>query len=442
MLLHDQLQLTHELATPEHWTTIQQHLPEAWLERALTDSGIATLRRRRLPLQQAIWLVLGMALLRDRSIVEVAERLDLALPGATCPVSSALVQARQRLGSEPLERLFRLTAQYWTLPELEHSRCQGWRVVALDGVVWRTPDTAENRAAFGGQRNRPGHHSPFPNVRSACLMDVRSRLLLDATLDAYDVSEYRLAARLLPSLPEQSILLIDKGFFSASLLWPLQHRDHRHWLIPARAGLRGTLIARYGHGDGRLRMPVSPAAHRKDPTLPATWEARVVTRRLPNGDECAVLTTLDDPEAWPADVVFELYRERWEIELAFAELKNELLHCAMTLRSQTAQGVRQELWATLVMYNLVRLEMTRIAEEAGVEPIRISFITALHYIIDEWLWSTSAAPGTIPKKLRAMRRNIQRFVLPRRRSTRRYPRAVRMSKTRYPIMKNATQSLN
>lgn len=276
----------------------------------------------------------------------------------------------------------------------------------------------------------------------ACLLDVRSRLLLDATFDAYDVSEYRLAARLLPALPEQSILLIDKGFYSANLLWPLQHRDHCQWLIPARAGLRGTLVACYGRGDGRLRMPVSPAARRKDPGLPAFWEVRAITRRLPNGEACTLLTTLDDPQAWPADAVFELYRERWEIELAFAELKNELLHNAMTLRSQTAQGVRQELWATLVMYNLVRVEIARIAEEAGIEPLRISFITALHYIIDEWLWSASAAPGTIPRKLRAMRSNIQRFVLPRRRSTRRYPRAVKMSKTRYPIMKNATQLLN
>lgn len=442
MLLTDQLELTHELATPEHWATIRQHLPEAWLEQALAEGGVATLRRRRLPMEQALWLVLGIALLRDRSIAEVVERLDLALPGDQPPTSSALSQARQRLGTEPLERLFELTARHWALPELEHSRCQGWRIVALDGVVWRTPDTVENRAAFGGQRNRPGHHSPFPNVRAACLLDVRSRLLLDATFDAYDISEYRLAARLLPALPEQSILLIDKGFFSASLLWPLQHRDHQHWLIPVRAGLRGTLVARYGHGDGRLRMPVSPAARRKAPDLPATWDARVLTRRLPNGDECTLLTTLDDPEAWPADVLFGLYRERWEIELAFGELKTELLHNAMTLRSQTAQGVRQELWATLVMYNLVRLEMTRIAEEAGVEPLRISFIAALHYIIDEWLWSACAAPGTIPRKLRAMRSNIRRFVLPQRRSSRRYPRAVKMSKTRYAVKRNATQSLN
>ncbi|MDN6888061.1 transposase, partial [Variovorax sp. CAN2819] len=76
-----------------------------------------------------------------------------------------------------------------------------------------------------------------------------------------------------------------------------------------------------------------------------------------------------------------------------------------------------------------------------LEPCRISFITALRYIVDEWLWSSSStAPGAIPAKLRAMRQNIRRFVLPPRRSERRYPRAVRMTKTQYPIKKNAAQN--
>ncbi|CAH0445537.1 hypothetical protein [Ralstonia syzygii] len=85
--------------------------------------------------------------------------------------------------------------------------------------------------------------------------------------------------------------------------------------------------------------------------------------------------------------------------------------------------------------------MTRIADEAKVEPCRISFVTALRYIIDEWLWSsTSRAPDSIPSKLRTMRLNIRRFVLPPRRSERRYPRAVRLNKTQYPTKKNAAQA--
>lgn len=51
--------------------------------------------------------------------------------------------------------------------------------------------------------------------------------------------------------------------------------------------------------------------------------------------------------------------------------------------------------------------------EPKVEPCRIGFITALRYIVDELLWSSSStASGAISDKLRAMRQNIRRFVLP------------------------------
>ena len=70
------------------------------------------LRRRRLPAEQVPWLVIGMALLRNRPITEVANKLDLALPSPLGPTvaPSALVQARDRLGEEPMAWLFQHSA--------------------------------------------------------------------------------------------------------------------------------------------------------------------------------------------------------------------------------------------------------------------------------------------------------------------------------------------
>ena len=50
------------------------------IEEVLVASGTATIRRRRLPADQVIWIVLGMALYRNESIERVVETLDLALP--------------------------------------------------------------------------------------------------------------------------------------------------------------------------------------------------------------------------------------------------------------------------------------------------------------------------------------------------------------------------
>ncbi len=51
-----------------------QNIPVEWVESALQLSAQASIRRRRLPSDQVLWLVLGMALFRDEPIHEVVRR--------------------------------------------------------------------------------------------------------------------------------------------------------------------------------------------------------------------------------------------------------------------------------------------------------------------------------------------------------------------------------
>ena len=94
-----------------------------------------------------------------------------------------------------------------------------------------------------------------------------------------------------------------------------------------------------------------------------------------------------------------LYHERWELELAFDEVKTELLEREEALRSKTPRGVAQDLWSLGLLYNLVRLEMEQIAADAGVPPTRISFIAALQVIQNCWLICAAMAPARIPRKV-------------------------------------------
>jgi hypothetical protein len=100
--------------------------------------------------------------------------------------------------------------------------------------------------------------------------------------------------------------------------------------------------------------------------------------------------------------------------------------------AQSPTAVYQELWGLFLAYNLIRLEMERAADEAGVEPTRISFVTAMRLIIDEWMWCAIASPGAIPSHLRALRASLVGLVLPPRRPERRYPRAVQIKMSNYP----------
>jgi hypothetical protein len=102
------------------------------------------------------------------------------------------------------------------------------------------------------------------------------------------------------------------------------------------------------------------------------------------------------------------------------------------LRSKSVDRIRQEIWGLLIAYNLIRLEMERAADAAGVPPTRISFLAVFRMICDEWLWCAIASPGAIPRHLRNLRENISLFVLPPRRTARSYPRAVKVKMSNYP----------
>ena len=116
-----------------------------WIDEALAATGTATIRRRRLPAEQVVWLVIGMCLFRDMSMRELVATLDLALPGSRGirVAPSSIVQARHRLGDEPLRWLFERTASTWAHAS---ARTHAWRGLALygaDGTTVRVPDSSQ-----------------------------------------------------------------------------------------------------------------------------------------------------------------------------------------------------------------------------------------------------------------------------------------------------------
>lgn len=71
--------------------------------------------------------------------------------------------------------------------------------------------------------------------------------------------------------------------------------------------------------------------------------------------------------------------------------------------SQKVSGIYQEICGLLTANNLVRMEMSQIAREAKVPPLRISFVMTMRLIQDELIWCSLGKQGTIPVKLKKMR---------------------------------------
>jgi hypothetical protein len=396
-----------------------------------------------LPAEQIVWLVLGMALLRDRSISSVASHLRLAIAepdGSSIVAPSALSQARARLGEEPMAWLFRETAARWGHASADRERWCGLAVYGVDGTKLFAADTPSNCEEFG--KHKGTHPSAFPLVRVVALLALRSRMIVNATVGSWTkLTEVEMAQSLWKDLPDRSLAILDRGFFTAPILTSLAAAGReRHWLTRAKHSHQWTVIEHLADDDAIVEVMTDSRTRKSYPDVPMRWRMRAVTVRRPGHEPQVLLTSMLDSEAYPAAQLSALYHERWELELMFDDLKTEQLQSAQVLRSQTAGGVRQELWGVLLAHNLVRLEIERIATRAKVSPLRISFIAALRMICDEWSWATDerSSPGTLPKTLASLERALLRFVLPPRRSERAYPRAVKIAKGPYPSKSSVT----
>lgn len=438
-MLDQALQDVAAYALPDGLEGLKAHLNPDWIEEALASTGTASIRRRRLPAEQVVWLVIGMALYRREPIESIVEKLDLALPDKkrTLLAKSAIAQARKRLKDEALEYLFTVTAAEWSARSADQHRWRGFALYGWDGTTMRVPDSPENRAEFGGARAGGGRgESGYPLVRVVASMALRSHVLASFRIADYGTGETTLAKGLWDTVPDNSLVLFDRNFLIKGQLVRFETRGNRHWLSRSKSNTKWAVVKHLGRNDDLVELEI------KEPGMPKTWEIRAIRYKKRGFPPATLLTSLTDPEAFPATELVALYHERWELELGYDELKTHMLQRQEAIRSRSPEGVRQELWGIAIAYNLVRLEMERAAAEAGVPPTRISFTNAMIFIVQEItaLRGQRLSFGTIPARLEYLRQQLKRLVLPERRTTRTYPRAVKVKMSNYPRKRPATSS--
>jgi len=424
------------LCPPTSFEFASQRIPIAWVEQSLAATKTASIRRRKLPAEQVVWLVIGMALFRDRSIHAVVEQLGLAHDdaggGRGSVVAASVAEARSRLGAEPMRILFEKTASAWTADSIEQDRWHGLGVRVLDGTTISVPDTPENHAHFGRPGTSRGGPSAYPKARLVALSAPRTHLLAALAIGKYRDGELAMAEQLRPHIPDQSITIVDRGFLAYPTLNKLHDAQReRHWLTRAKTTSAWRRIKRLGRDDELVQMRFSPQARKADPSLPEKFTARAIRYQRRGFKPQHLLTSLVDPVKYSAAEIVALYHERWEIELAFDEKKTHLLERQETLRSKTEQGVQQEIWGLAIAYNLIRLMMARVAAQAGVPPLRISFWNSLLTIRNFMLMAWHDAPGTLPRLLASLLRQMRLLILPPRR-LRSSPRQVKIKMSNYP----------
>ncbi len=126
-------------------------------------------------------------------------------------------------------------------------------------------------------------------------------------------------------------------------------------------------------------------------------------------------TTWLNAHTAPALDLILLYHERWEIELALDEIKTHQRQQQKVLRSKTPEGVRQELYATVLAHYAVRSLMVQAAAQANVDPDRLSFTAALFQVQEAIDDGMTFAPEHGPRLLGGLLARLAQAILPPRR---------------------------
>jgi hypothetical protein len=364
-------------------------LSVADVDEAVAAEGCSFRERVFTPLL-TIWVFLGQVLDPDHSCRQAVLRLVawLAAHGRACCSSNtgAYCKARARLPEGVLARLTRSSAR-----KLENHSPRDWhwhgkRVRIADGTTVSMPDTRANQRAYPQIRaQKPG--VGFPLMRLVVIFSLSVGTVLEAAFNPYrgkETGETAMLRTLLGSLAPGDLLVGDRCFATYWLIALARQsgidvlfRQHQLRKIDFRTGQR------LGQDDHLITWtkPQRPRWMTQGvyAALPETLTLRELRLRIPKGkkrtQEIVVVSTLLDAGRYAKGELEALYRLRWQAELNLRSLKTILQ--MDILRCKAPDRVRKEIWAHLLVYNLIRTAMAQAAQDHARQPWRLSFKGAL-----------------------------------------------------------------
>ncbi len=146
---------------------------------------------------------------------------------------------------------------------------------------------------------------------------------------------------------------MDRGFPGVAL-WRAYTGARAHLLIRARSCVAARPIEYLPDGTYLARMNLAGQKR----AAPGHVVVRVIEYRVGGGEVIRLLTDLPGPGAYPAAELAALYRERWEAESSYRQIKTFQRGPQLVLRSASPELACQEAWAHLVVHHcLIRIIM-------------------------------------------------------------------------------------
>jgi hypothetical protein len=193
-------------------------VPAEDVHAVLNAHGCNSQRMRSFPAVAGVYYCMALSLYPESAYEEVFTAVAQGLAwsaGAPQPLrvaKSSISELRSKIGAQPLadliKRCCRPLADASTHPQAFY---KGLRLVAIDGSNFELPDEPDNIEHFGYPGSRTGH-AGYPQAQCAVLVECATHAILDANIDSYRTSEWRVCEPLLKRMDRSMLCLADRGF--------------------------------------------------------------------------------------------------------------------------------------------------------------------------------------------------------------------------------------
>jgi Insertion element 4 transposase N-terminal/Transposase DDE domain len=415
---------------------LEHIISQETMRQALLDTGLVNGRSCPLTHEVMLWVVLAMGVLTDLPIRQVFKHARRLRMGEKSPARSSLCEGRKRLGVEPARLLFQRVVHPLAKPDTLGAFYRGFRLIGCDGTVGDVPDSPANAAAFHRATGSRGEGA-FPQVRKVSLVELGTHVEFAIAIGGWQDSETMLAEQLFDQIPADALLLEDRGFFSYSS-WKRLSALRVQMLIRIKKHMVFKPLSRLSDGSFLAKIYPSPKDRQND-------ENGIIVRiieytlddpqRAGHGELHRLMTSLLDESLYPAKELILLYHERWEEESTFDEQKTHQDPRRATkpanLRSETPQGVLQEMYALSLGHFVTRVLMFEAAEQVQIDVDRLSFTGCFQILQCRLPECDSRTPESFEKWVAGLLWEMgQEIIEPRR--NRINPRVIKRKMSKWP----------
>lgn len=337
--------------------------------------------------------------------------------------TGGISRARERLQESLVEQLFDAATD-----NIANKLSGIGSVYLLDGQIVTVARTESILKKLGKTGNGEGELH-FPRIRVVAVHSLETGIAKQLAIGTWHDSEAKLGAEVLKSLPKKSIVVMDRYFDKPTFL-AQAHELQIGYVARVREVVARRLFGKIPRKGNAEREVVWVPADKDKAHIQLKGRIIKFTAEA-SGFRSSEFYFFTNVSELSLEQAAALYRKRVNIEIFIRQLKQTLK--LFFVRAKKAENVRKEIYLAYLTFNLLRAIMHLAAQEAGVEPERMSFTATLTLCNTYASAFLRARSNTERAELfKKFAQHMKQAKIPQRKKERSYPRVIKLPRDRYP----------